>query len=262
MKPAAPLPMDIRLMHLATGSLLAVLVLMGLAAGGRWLVNRPAFGLQAIEVQGEVTRNNAMTLKSNVVPHLLGNFFTVSLRDAQEAFEAVPWVRKAVVHRVFPDRLRVDLLEHKPIAFWGDEGGSGMVNEQGDVFEANVAEVEADGLPRLRGPADRSQEVLAMYRSLRPVLKNFDMDIDVLELSPRGSWLVQTGRGALIELGRGPKDALEAQLRSFLRTLPQVASAYGRTPRALLAADLRHKDGYALRLEGVSTLDAQALKKP
>ena len=47
----------------------------------------------------------------------------------------------------------------------------------------------------------------------------------------------------------------------LVRTLGQVqqrlASA-GASPRALLAADLRHADGYALRLRGVSTTSLAA----
>jgi cell division protein FtsQ len=40
-----------------------------------------------------------------------------------------------------------------------------------------------------------------------------------------------------------------------------VTSRYGRKSDALETADLRHKDGYALRLRGVSTLAANGLKK-
>jgi len=40
-----------------------------------------------------------------------------------------------------------------------------------------------------------------------------------------------------------------------------VASRYGRTPEALVSADLRHADGYALRLRGVTTTGADTAKK-
>lgn len=262
MKLSAPLPMDIRLMQLASGVLLAAGMLMSLLAGVWWLARLPVFDLQAITIEGEVTRNNALTLKTNVVPHLQGNFFTIRLEQARQAFEAVPWVRSAVVRREFPNRLRVQLLEQHPVALWGDEGGSALLNQQGQVFEANLGEVEAEGLPRLKGPATQSQQVLAMYQTLRPVLQGVDMDIEELELSPRGSWRLQTAQGAAIELGRGPSQELLAQLKLFLRTLPQVAARYGRTPKSLTAADLRHQDGYALRLQGVTTTDGDSRRKP
>ena len=47
----------------------------------------------------------------------------------------------------------------------------------------------------------------------------------------------------------------------FALTITQAAGRYGRRPEALVAADLRHADGYAIRLRGVSTVGAEAQKK-
>lgn len=262
MKMTAPLPFDIRLMNKVTSLLLTVCVLLCLASGLWWVLRHPSFALQLITVEGEMSRNNALTLKTNVVPHLSGNFFTLELDRARQAFESVPWVRSAVIHREFPNRLRVRLLEQHPLALWGEEGSSTLLNEQGQVFEANLGEVEADALPRLKGPASQSQQVLGMYQTLRPVLQGADMDIDELELSPRGSWKVSTSQGVTIELGRGQPQALTVLLQDFLRTLPQITSRYGRSPKSLAAADLRHKDGYALRLQGVTTTEGDPRRKP
>jgi cell division protein FtsQ len=73
---------------------------------------------------------------------------------------------------------------------------------------------------------------------------------------------VLTDKGAQLELGRGTQQEVGEQVQMFLRTLSQVTARYGRTPTALAAADLRHKDGYALRLKGVSTVEADPRKKP
>lgn len=257
-----PMPLDIRLMQALTALLVAVAVLMAMVAGLLWLGRQPWFDLRAVVVQGEVTRNNALTLKTNVVPRLSGNFFTADLAQVRAAFESVPWVRLAVVHREFPNRLRAVLFEHHPVAYWGEENQGTLVNEQGQVFEANVGEVEGESLPRLKGPPDRSAQVLAMYKQLQAVFNTHDMAIEQLELSPRGNWRVITETAAAIELGHGgPEDVLPL-LQRFLRTLPQVAGLHGRSPRALLSADLRHNDGYALRLQGVTTLDSESKKTP
>jgi hypothetical protein len=39
-----------------------------------------------------------------------------------------------------------------------------LINSFGEVFEANVGDVEADDLPHLSGPAGQSAPLLAMYR--------------------------------------------------------------------------------------------------
>lgn len=261
MKRNMPLPLDIRLMNMAAASLLVLFILLLLGGGTWWLLRHPVFAIQAITVQGEVTRNNAITLQANVVPQLQGNFFTIDLNKTKEAFEAVPWVRGAVVHRDFPNRLRTVLVEHEPIALWGEESANKMVNQQSQVFEANVEDVDIDKLPRLKGPDAQSKTVVQMYRHLLPLFEAMDMGMDQLELTPRGSWRVLTDRGALLELGRGTEAEMTAQVQVFFKTLSQVTARYGRTPNALAGADLRYRDGYALRLRGVTTLDAVAKEK-
>lgn len=262
MKTSMPLPVDVRLMNMASAFLLAVLVCMAMGGGAWWLLRHPMFAIELITVQGEVTRNNALTLRANVMPQLKGNFFTIDLQQAREIFESVPWVRVAVVHRDFPNRLRTVLQEHHPIAVWGDEGANTMLNQQGQVFEANVEDVDVDQLPRLKGPDAESMVVANMYRTLSPMFESMDMGIEQIELTPRGSWRVLTQHGATIEMGRGTDAQLLSRLNVFFKTLTQVTSRYGRTTTALASADLRHTDGYALRLRGVSTVETDSKKKP
>lgn len=257
-----PLPLDVRLMNMTTALLVVVLVVLGLVSGAWWFIRHPMFAIESITVQGEVTHNNAVTLRANVMPQLSGNFFTLDLTHARQVFEDVPWVRTAVIYRDFPNRLRAILQEHHPIALWGEEDANTMVNEQGQVFEANVGDADVELLPRMKGPQGLTAEVVNMYRYLSPLLDAVDMEIDQIELTPRGSWRVLLQGGAQLELGRGTKAELGANVQRFLRTLSQVTSRYGRTPTALLAADLRHKDGYALRLRGVSTIDTPKKQKP
>jgi cell division protein FtsQ len=261
-KKAMPLPTDVRLMNMATALLVAVFLLIALGSGAWWLIRHPGFALQTITVQGEVNRNNAFAFRTHVLPKLEGNFFTIDLAQARQTFESVPWVRVAVVHRDFPNRLRAVLLEHKPMAMWGAEDAGTLLNEQGQVFEANLDDADAERLPRMKGPVAESQTVAGMYLALVPRLQALDMEIELLELTPRGSWRVQTQQGAQIELGRGSRAEILERLDMFLTTLKQVTARYERGVSALAGADLRHKDGFALRLHGVSTVEADNKKKP
>ena len=55
-----------------------------------------------------------------------------------------------------------------------------------------------------------------------------------------------------------------ARTRRFVDTLTQVAGKHGRRAQMLESADLRHTDGYALRLRGVRTVgdNRTAASKP
>ncbi len=262
MSDSLPAPFDVKLMNLTASVLFMLCGAAVLAAGAWWVLRHPAFAIGGIVVQGDVTHNNAITLRANAAPRLQGNFFTVNLGAARDVFESVPWVRKAVVQREFPNRLRVQLQEHQPVAHWGKEDRSSMVNSFGEVFEANVGDVEQDDLPRLHGPDGQATEVLAMYRRLAPVFAPLDMALDELWLSSRGGWRGQLDGGATIEFGSGTPSEIEAVAQRFVKTLTQVTSKYGRRVDALESADLRHNEGYALRLRGVTTITAEAAAKP
>lgn len=254
-------PMDVRLMNVTATVLFAAGIGLLLAALMWWALRHPLFAISAITVQGDVAHNNPVTLRANVAPRLAGNFFTVNLQTAREAFEGVPWVRAAVVRREFPSRLRVSLEEHRAVAFWGAEGEGRLVNSFGEVFEADPGDVEADELPRLSGPQEQAALVLTMYQTLRPMFEALDLGLAHVALTARGSWQVDLGNGAQVELGRGAPEEVVVRTQRFIQTLTQVTSRYNRRPDALVSADLRHGDGYAVRLKGVGTTGADAATK-
>jgi cell division protein FtsQ len=256
-----PLPVDIRLMQHTAQVLWVVLAALVLAGAAIFVSRHAVFAIRGITVSGDVTHNNTLTLRANVAPHLRGTFFTLDLGRARAAFEAVPWVRQAVVQREFPNRLRVQLQEHRAVAYWGPEGESRLVNSFGEVFEANVGEVEQDGLPRLQGPDGQSAQIWEAFQGLRPLFEPMDLALEQLELSGRGSWRARLDSGAVIELGAGSLPEVQARTQVFLKTLTQVSARYGRKPEALETADLRHQDGYALRMRGVTTLAQYGTKK-
>jgi len=260
MREAVAAPLDVRLMNATASALFMALAVMGLVAILWWVLRHPLFSLSAISVQGDLVHNNAVTLRVNVAPRLAGNFFTLDLGAVRNAFEAVPWVRSAVVRRDFPNRLNVQLQEHQPVAYWGAEGESRMLNSFGEVFEANVGDVEADDLPRLSGPEGQSAQLLAMYRMLLPLLEPIEAAPVKLELTDRGSWRAQLDTGTAIELGRGTPVEIAERTRRFVHTVTQATSKYGRAPDAIETADLRHVNGYALRLRGVTTVTGEAPK--
>ena len=255
-----PTPLDIRLMNVTAsfmfggGCILVLVLVVG------WVLRHPVFSINRIVVEGELVHNNAVTLRANVAPHLAGNFFTIDLPQAQTVFEQVPWVRKAEVRRAYPNSLRVLLHEHVAQAYWGAASGAAMVNTLGEVFEANLGELEREGLPRLDGPEGSAPQVLAMFYALEPLFQALDLSVDALSLRDRGSWLLVLSNEAQLELGSGTPEQVLQRTQRWLRTVRTVLERYQRTANAIEYADLRYTDGYALRLRGVNTISPAAAK--
>lgn len=253
------LPLDVRLMNRVAGVLYLLFGVALVAAGVVALAHSPWLPVRAIELAAEPQRTNVATIRANALPRLAGNLLSIDLERARAAFEAVPWVRRATLQRVWPDRLAVQLEEHRPAALWVDEDDrEQLVNDHGEVFEANLGDVEDDELPVFRGPPGTAAAMLALYRRLLPVFDESGRPLRVLRLSGRGSWRVELDGGARIELGRGSEDEVVARSARFVRTIGQLTQ---RWQRDYAYADLRHADGYAVRLRGITTAVEAAGKK-
>jgi cell division protein FtsQ len=257
----AALPPDVRLMNVVSALLIAALLATAAWTAVRWVVRLPAFNLRAIQVEGDVSRNSVASLRANALPRLQGSFLSMNLKEGRAAFEAVPWVRHAQLTRVWPMRLKVKLEEHRAAAYWevraeGADAASeataerALVNSFGEVFQANLGDVEDEALPVLAGPAHAAASMLQMWRALGPSAERLGESIERLDLSGRGSWRATLGSGAVVELGRGAEAEVVERFGRFAQSITQVTATY-HSP--LLSADLRHADGYAVRLRGVTT---------
>ncbi len=250
--PQADLPLDVKLMTAATRALAALFAFMCLGTFGLWAVRHPVWSVKGISVHGDVAHQNAVTFRAQLATQmkttLSASFLTVDLQQVRRLFEALPWVRQAVVQREFPNRLRVTLSEHRPVAWWGEAGGAQLLNDAGEVFDASPDDI--DGLPELAGPPEQSARVWALYQPLAAELDRLDLGLDRLSLDERGSWHARLDNGARIELGRGTQDELLARAARFTATVSQLTSRY---PGALESVDLRYPNGYALRVRGVTT---------
>lgn len=261
MEHAAELPLDIKLMTVATRALVVVLAVLVAGALALWALRHPAWSVRAITVQGDVVHQNAVTFRAQLASQmknsLSGSFLTLDLQQVRRLFEAVPWVRRAVVQRDFPNRLKVTIEEHQAVAWWGEAGSGRLVNRQGEVFEANPDEGEE--LPELAGPEHEAAEVWALYQSLQTEFKRLEMGLARLQLNERGSWSADLDSGAHIEMGRGTPEELLARVQRFTATLSQLTARY---PGALQSVDLRYPNGYALRVRGVTTVTEDAPNTP
>ncbi|HNZ57719.1 MAG TPA: FtsQ-type POTRA domain-containing protein, partial [Methylophilaceae bacterium] len=77
------------------------------------VVHLPIFPLREVKVDGELSHVNREQVKLIVAKHLKGNFFTLDLVKARNAFEKLPWARNVSLRRRWPDTLEVVIEEHQ-----------------------------------------------------------------------------------------------------------------------------------------------------
>ncbi|MDB5775901.1 MAG: cell division protein FtsQ [Herbaspirillum sp.] len=244
---------DVKMLNALSGLLLALAVLALFGAGLWWLGQRPMFTLKTIVVEGTrdvpLRRVNALTIRTAAVPRIKGNFFTADLETVRSAFESVPWVRRAMVRREWPDRLIVTIEEHRPLGTWGEDGS--LLSAEGDVFTANLAEAEEDGpLLAFDGPEGSEKDVLTRYRDLGNWFAPLSLKPEAVELSSRYAWTVKLDNGMTVELGREQdKDTLRKRVARLISVYPQLQ---GRMNGGIENVDMRYPNGMALNAGGLT----------
>jgi cell division protein FtsQ len=115
----------------------ALIVLGGLATGAFFLktyLERDArfriAGTGNIEATGltEVSRAEMLPVFGEDIGR---NIFFVSLSERRRQLEEIPWVERATVMRVLPDRIRVHVVERQPVAFVRQGQQIGLVDANG-----------------------------------------------------------------------------------------------------------------------------------
>jgi cell division protein FtsQ len=224
--------------HARTFSGLLLLgVLAGLAwAGMRWFTDPYRFPLGVVEVKGDFLYLQKEQLQAAVAPHVTGGFFTVDVVAIRAAAEALPWVYKASVQRIWPETVRVQIEEQQPVARWH---GRGFLNRYGEAFYPEQAQPDIE-LPWLEGPDGQELKVLERYRQVSAMLAPLGLQVARLQLDGRRAWEVQLEGAVGLRLGRTQP---WRRLQRFVRAWPGVFAA---RIAELHTVDLRYSNGFAV----------------
>ncbi len=238
---------DAKALNATANGIFALVLLACLAAGVWWLAQRPMFNLRTIRIESmsgdeELRHVNQLTLRNNALGRIKGNFFTTNLDTVRQAFESVPWVRRATVRREWPDQLIVALEEHEALGTWGEDGR--LLSTKGDVFTANLAEAEEDHeLPAFDGPNGSEKEVLSRFEELRLWFAPLKLVPQALSLSGRYAWTVKLDNGMSVALGREQTaTTLKERVDRLLGIYPQLVSHL----QNIETIDMRYQNGLAL----------------
>ena len=243
---------DIKAMNAMSSALFGLVALALFASGLWWLAQRPMFTIKVIRVEGADVRLrhvNPLTVRGTALPRIKGNFFTANLETVRAAFETVPWVRRAMVRREWPNQLIVTLEEHTPLGTWGDDGR--LISVKGDVFTANLDEAEEDGeLPEFGGPEGSEKEVVERFQEMHQWFAPVALTPESVHLSERYAWMVKLDNGMAVELGREQtRTTLKERVERLVGVYPQLVE---RLQNRIESVDMRYPNGLALRASGMA----------
>ena len=135
-------------------------------------INQP---IRQVVLQGDIPRSEQQVILAQLQNQDLGRFFSVNLNHVKDQVETNVWVDGAIVSRVWPDRLMVEVSPQVIVARWG---GGQVLNHHWQVLDLDLSLLpNLEALPLLQGPLDQTQKMAANFRSMSAILAREELSI-------------------------------------------------------------------------------------
>ena len=192
--------------------------------------------VRSIVIDGTFQRVSAVEVEQAARGALKGGFVSADLDRLRTAVEALAWVDRARVQRLWPDRIQVEIVEQQAAARWGDDG---LLNTRGELFASGARHVPPE-LPRLDGPPGSEWQVAQRYLAIQGRLVEQGLRVVALRLDARGAWEMDLSNGVTVRLGR-------RQVDERMDRLVQVAAQVIAGRAAEIAyVDMRYSNGFSI----------------
>lgn len=164
----------------------------------------------------------------------LKGFFGQDVDVIREQIQSMPWVKGAVVRKIWPNRLSILVAEYQPIAYWNADQ---FLSSDGVVFKLPTDKLKETNMPRLFGPDYKSAEVLDAWYKIFNELKAKNLVLKSVSIDERGAWEITLDNDILLKLGRGE---WKTKIDRFVTIYPQIEIPEN---KRIAYVDLRYKVG-------------------
>lgn len=231
-----------------------------------WMNNPEQAVLSQLAVTGDRQYTTNDDIREAVLALGLPDTFVGQDVDAirQEVLR-IPWIKQVSVRKQWPDKLNINVVEYRPMAYWND---AFLLDQQGVLFSLPQNRIVDKTLPSLYGPENTESNVLAMYQHLKEVLyQQFLMGhtlliINSINVNERYSWslklkpckkmvkyqvvnhlVCESDQYIKVILGR---EDLENRLERFILLYPKIKEQTA-SDEIIDVVDLRYNNGASVQ---------------
>jgi len=166
-----------------------------------WKVERlmaMGFVVEQVDVMGE-GRLSERDIRAAVQIHQGSYFFGVDLETTRDRVESLPWVDRAVVRRLWPNRIVVQVVETKPYALWQNDGELYLLSDAGkSIVPVSQAKSVPQNLKTYIGEAAPAS-LIEIEAALKPYDDIWER-VENLVQFPSGRWDLHMKHDILVRL--------------------------------------------------------------
>lgn len=139
---------------------------------------RLGFTIKNIDIDG--TKNLSHTEVLNIFADYTGiNIFNVDLNKIHTEISKNNWVKNVYLKRVMPNKIKVSIIENKPIGIWQNTLGNNILTKEGVLISNYKTDVLKMGLPIIKSEKINQN----IFKILKILKTNKQMADDIWSLS-------------------------------------------------------------------------------
>ena len=216
--------------------LIIVAIILALRVLYLFMADPLRFPINTVKITASYQHITHKQLESVLANYINSSFFSFPVRRLHADLEAFEWVNNVQIERVWPDILKIMLVEKTPAAIWNNA----MVTDEGKLFNVG-GELTDSSLVHLSGPVNQQKEVLQVYKKLSKILSIYGLHLATLEWRDNQAWELSLVNGLRLRLG---KRDLEARITRFCKAYHAV---FAERSEQLASVDLRYPRGMAVQ---------------
>jgi cell division protein FtsQ len=194
------------------------------------------FPINTIKIAASYQHITRKQIESVLTDYLSNSFFSLPVGRLYTDLLAFDWAKEVKVERIWPDTLKIQLIEKVPTATWNNA----LITEEGKLFHIGGGTANLS-LPHLKGPANQHKEVLQVYKKMGKILSMYGLHTASLAWRDNQAWELTLANGVRLHLG---KRDLEGRITRFCKAYSTVFAA---KVDQLASVDLRYPRGMAVR---------------
>lgn len=167
------------------------------------------FPINTIKITAVYKQIERKDLEKILINYNQQSFFSLSRKKLRQDLLAIPWAQEVTVEKIWPDTIKIQLIEKSPVAFWNKN----FITEDGHIYDTKCQQSDFF-LANLSGPDNQQLKVLQIYQKLSKLLTKQGLEVSSLKLNDNNTWELSLSNGIRLYLGQ---QDLEKRLERFLQ---------------------------------------------
>ena len=193
--------------------------------------------IRSVQIGGAFHYVESIAIRKQIAPLINGNFLTIDIKKIHQALKKNAWLEYVSIQRIWPDTLRVYVIERTPIARWPNNK---LLSNKGLIFAGN-GNPKIPKLPLFIGPKDQTSLMVSKYKTINKFLSAHNLKVRKLVVNARHAWTLELRNGVTIKLGRADIDLRIERLKTV------YSSVLASKIKTIKVIDLRYTNGFAVK---------------